>query len=99
MKARLNWEKLIECVKDKDPAMFKVYKRIGWFYALESGNAEDFDEMFQHDEKVFRDMKNLISDLVLVKPSERMKLIDARRDLSNLLLSLSDEFLLLKERF
>ena len=75
--------------------MFEVYKRIVWNDILKGGNANHFDDMFKPDEILFRNIKNMITKLVLVQPSDRMKLKEVRRHLENL--NLSEDFLLLKE--
>ena len=97
LEAMLNWEKLVECVKTKDPVMFEVYKRIGWYDAFKRKNAKKFDEMFKPDEIMFSEMKNIIKNLVLVDPAERLKLKDVRLKLKDLNENLIDDFLLLKE--
>ena len=97
LEAMLNWEKLVECVKTKDPVMFEVYKRIGWYDAFKRKNAKKFDEMFKPDEMLFNEMKNIIKNLVLVDPAERLKLKDVRLKLKDLNKNLIDDFLLLKE--
>ena len=95
LEAQLNWKRLVECVKSKDPVMFEVYKRIGWYDAFKNKNAKNFDEMFKPDEMLFSDMKQIIRNLVLVDPAERLKLKDVRPKLQNL--NLIDDFLILKE--
>ena len=103
---RPNYEKLIECVESEDPAMFEVYKRIEWHYAP-IDSLDNFDKRFERDDSLFNEIKNLITELVLVQPEKRMKLHKAKAKLdefeSN---SLSEEylqhfnnFLLLKESF
>ena len=97
LEAQLNWKRLVECVQTKDPVMFQVYKRIGWYDAFKRKNAKNFDDMFKPDEMLFSEMKNIIRKLVLVDPAERLKLKDVRPKLKALDKNLIDDFLLLKE--
>ena len=98
------WKQLLECVKSKNPAMFEVYKRIGWHDALNRNvtSPEDLDKMFELDEKLFEKMKDIITKLVVAKPADRMKLKETREKLvalnSNDVLDKIDDFLLLKRR-
>ena len=99
--------KLLECVerKDRNPAMFEVYKRIGWHHALTSNDtsATNIDNKYEADEKLFGKIKEIISELVVVEPAHRMKLKDARNSLIKLdskdVLQRVNDFLLLKKRF
>ena len=92
-------------MKAKDPAMFEVYKRIGWHDAFnnKSGNVDDFDDMFKSDEDLFNGLKKIITELVLVEPQKRVKLTEARKQLLELdkLIDYhsSTGYLLLKEGF
>ena len=98
------WQQLLECVESQNPAMFEVYKRIGWHDALNRNltNPEDLDKMFKLDEKLFEKMKDIISKLVVAKPADRMKLKETREKLVELnsmgVLDAIDDFLLLKQR-
>ena len=98
------WKQLLECVKSKNPAMFEVYKRIGWHDALNRNvtSPEDLDKMFELDEKLFEKMKDIITKLVVAKPADRMKLKETREKLVALnsmgVLDEIDDFLLLKRR-
>ena len=98
------WKQLLECVKSKNPAMFEVYKRIGWHDALNRNvtSPEDLDKMFELDEKLFEKMKDIITKLVEAKPADRMKLKETREKLVALnsmdVLGKIDDFLLLKRR-
>ena len=98
------WKQLLECVKSKNPAMFEVYKRIGWHDALNRNvtSPEDLDKMFELDEKLFEKMKDIITKLVVAKPADRMKLKETREKLVALnsmdVLDKIDDFLLLKRR-
>ena len=102
--SKLNWQQLIKCVESKNPAMFEVYKRIGWHDALNRNvtSPEDLDKMFELDEKLFDEMKDIITKLVVAKPADRMKLKETREKLvalnSNDVLDKIDDFLLLKRR-
>ena len=84
--------------------MFEVYKRIGWHDALNRSltSAEDLDKMFELDEKLFDEMKDIITKLVVAKPADRMKLKETREKLVALnskdVLDKIDDFLLLKRR-
>ena len=99
--------KLLECVerKDRNPAMFEVYKRIGWHHALISDDtsATTIDNKYEADEKLFGKIKEIISELVVVEPAQRMKLKSARDRLIELdskdVLQRVNDFLLLKKRF
>ena len=103
----LNWKKLEECVKRKDrnPAMFEVYKRIGWHHDLISNDtsATNIDDKYEADEKLFNKIKEIISELLVVEPAKRMKLKSARDRLKELdskdVLQRMNDFLLLKKRF
>ena len=98
------WKQLLECVKSKNPAMFEVYKRIGWHDALNRNvtSPEDLDKMFELDEKLFEKMKDIITKLVVAKPADRMKLKETREKLVALnsmgVLDEINDFLLLKRR-
>ena len=87
----------------KDPAMFEIYKRISWHHILAADPTIDknIDQMFMADEKLFEKIKKIISDLVVVKPAERLKLKDARDQLialdGNNALQEFNDFLLLKK--
>ena len=103
----LNWLKLIQCVNRKDPAMFEVYKRIGWHHVLAPYSKtnqtieKNIDQMYEPDEELFQKIKTIISKLVVVKPADRMKLKEARDQLMALdnVLKEFNDFLLLKKRF
>ena len=84
--------------------MFEVYKRIGWHDALNRNltSPENLMNMFELDEKLFAKMKDIITNLVVAKPEDRMKLKEAREKLVALnsmgVLDEIDDFLLLKRR-
>ena len=84
--------------------MFDVYKRIGWHHALlnKDTSGKNIHEKYEDDEKLFAKIKEIISELVVVKPTHRMKLKLARDKLmalnsENVLLQVND-YLLLKKR-
>ena len=97
-----NYLKLTERVKNEDPAMFEVYKRIDCHFSGES-NLDNFDERFNRDDSLLEELKKLISELTLVQPVMRLKLEQAKEKLikfeSQDEWTKFDNFLLLKERF
>ena len=103
----LNWKKLKECVerKDENPSMFEVYRRIGLHHDLiiNDTSATNIDNKYEADEKLFNKIKEIISELLVVEPANRMKLKSARDKLTELdskdVLQRVNDFLLLKKRF
>jgi len=97
-----NYVELIECVKNEDPAMFEVYKRIAWHFNGD-GSLEKFDERFNRDDLLLDELKKLISELTLIEPVMRMKLEQAKEKLiefeSQDEWTKFDNFLLLEKRF
>ena len=89
-------------MKNEDPAVFEVYKRIEWHFSGEC-SLEKFDETFNRDDLLLDELKKLISELTLVQPIMRMKLEQAKEKLikfeSQDELKKYDDFLLLKKRF
>ena len=97
----------MEYVRNEDPAMFEVYKRIEW-HCTEIADYSDkkFDERFNRHNSLFDEIKKLISGLTLVQPDKRMKLEKAKKILKEKLKKFESQeelnyfdFLLLKKRF